>query len=291
MRTKLSFLITVAIFVVGAINAEQYEGEIRNDRTSIENKDVDTASPRNTKQTNNYSVFAVSNGNGSATASSNSVQEGQYVVLIATPDEGYIFKNWTLNGVVVSTSNPYPAIVTDNCVFIANFEYYPYENGHEYVDLGLSVKWATCNVGATSVEDFGGFYAWGETITKETYSEGLYTFNSKPTTLPLSADAANVNWGGAWRMPTQAEFVELINNCNWESETINGVKGQRVTSQKNGNSIFIPAAGSNVKLAGSTTTSGGGAVIRPGSSTRPIVVRPTLPSEKNGLYWSSSLYA
>ena len=118
-------------------------------------------------------------------------------------------------------------------------------NGHEYVDLGLSVKWATCNVGATIPEEYGDYFAWGETITKSSYSSSNYTYSSNSATLPLSADAARVNWGGNWRMPTKAEQKELRNtsNCTWTWTTQNGVKGYKVTSKKNGNSIFLPAAG------------------------------------------------
>ena len=128
-------------------------------------------------------------------------------------------------------------------------------NGHLYVDLALSVKWATCNVGATSPEAYGDYFAWGETTTKSSYTLSNYNYTSNPTTLPLSADAARVNWGGNWRMPTKAEQEELINNCNWEFTVRNGVNGYKVTSKINGNSIFIPSAGfrdgSNLNDAGS----------------------------------------
>ena len=129
-------------------------------------------------------------------------------------------------------------------------------NGHEYVDLGLSVKWATCNVGTTSPEGYGDYYAWGETSSKAEYKEencttyGLgysqlqsqgYIDNSG--NLTAQYDAATANWGGDWRMPTKAEQEELLNNCTWTWTTQNGVKGYKVTSKMNGNSIFLPAAG------------------------------------------------
>ena len=118
-------------------------------------------------------------------------------------------------------------------------------NNHEYVDLGLSVKWATCNVGANKPEEYGDYFAWGETTTKSSYSNTNYKYSSNPSTLPLSADVAHVNWGGNWRMPTKAEQDELRNssNCTWTWTTQNGVKGYKVTSKKNSNSIFLPAAG------------------------------------------------
>ena len=135
---------------------------------------------------------------------------------------------------------------------------YGLENGYEYVDLGLSVKWATCNVGATTSEDYGDYFAWGETQPKSNYSESNYSYNANPTVLPLSADAARAKWGGSWRMPTREEQVELRDNCTWEWTTQNGVKGYKVTSKKKGytkNSIFLPAAGyrrdSSLKEVGS----------------------------------------
>ena len=119
--------------------------------------------------------------------------------------------------------------------------------GHDYVDLGLpsGLKWATCNVGAATPEDYGNYYAWGETATKSEYTEQnsviygqqISDFSGNPT-----YDAARANWGSTWRMPTRAEIEELINNCTWTWTTQNGVSGMRVTGP-NGNSIFLPAAG------------------------------------------------
>ena len=138
------------------------------------------------------------------------------------------------------------------------------ENGHEYVDLGLSVKWATCNVGADTREEYGDYFAWGETQPKSYYYWGTYKYCNgdkysitkycidsdygtvdNKTTLELTDDAARVNWGGKWRMPTRAEQDELrdTNNCTWTWITLNGVSGFKVTSKKNGNSIFLPASG------------------------------------------------
>lgn len=142
---------------------------------------------------------------------------------------------------------------------------YGLENGYEYVDLGLSVKWATCNVGATKSEDYGDYFAWGETQPKSTYDWNTYkwcngssytltkyctnsdygTYDGK-STLELADDAARANWGGSWRMPTKEEQDELRDNCKWEWTSQNGVEGYKVTSKKKGytkNSIFLPAAG------------------------------------------------
>lgn len=129
------------------------------------------------------------------------------------------------------------------------------------VNLGLSVKWAACNVGASSPEEYGGYYAWGETEEKSDYSWDTYkwcngswdsmtkyctdsycrTVDNK-TVLDPEDDVAHVKLGGSWRMPTLDEIEELCNECTWTSTTYNGVKGQLVTGP-NGNSIFLPAAG------------------------------------------------
>ena len=131
--------------------------------------------------------------------------------------------------------------------------------GHNYVDLGLSVKWANMNVGATTPEDYGNYYAWGETSTKETYDWSTYfdtndggrtftKYNNEggKTVLDLEDDAAHVNWGGSWRMPTKVEWQELIDNCTWTWTTQNGINGYKVTSNKAGYTdkfIFLPAVG------------------------------------------------
>ena len=114
------------------------------------------------------------------------------------------------------------------------------------VDLGLpsGLKWATCNVGASKPEDYGNYYAWGETATKSEYTEeNSVTYGQQIFDISGNAqyDAARANWGGPWRMPTKAEMEELVNNCTWTSSQ-SGVNGYKVTGP-NGNSIFLPAAG------------------------------------------------
>lgn len=160
--------------------------------------------------------------------------------------------------------------------------------GHNYVDLGLSVKWATCNIGANAPKDYGNYYAWAETTTKNTYhwstykyclETGAYTFDytkyytdrgigsivDNKTTLEAVDDAATQNWGGSWRTPTNIEIRELQSNCASEWVSLNGIEGLKVISHKNGNVLFLPAAGyrenNGLYCAGS-----------------------------KGYYWSSSLY-
>ncbi len=118
-------------------------------------------------------------------------------------------------------------------------------NGHEYVDLGLpsGTLWATYNVGASSPEGYGYYYAWGETPPKATYIESNYTYLDNPTRLPLESDAAYVNWGGKWRMPNVTELHELIDNCTWTITSVNGISGYEVVSKYNDASLFLPYAG------------------------------------------------
>ncbi len=139
-------------------------------------------------------------------------------------------------------------------------------DGHEYVNLGLSVKWATCNIGANVPEEYGDFYSWGEVSIKSSnahadykwYKDGnfmqkmKYCFDSDLGTvdnkisLDEEDDAAIMNWGKSWRMPTYEEQEELMNGCTWEWTTDyngSGVAGRIGTSKKNGNKIFLPAGG------------------------------------------------
>jgi len=122
---------------------------------------------------------------------------------------------------------------------------------HEYVDLGLSVKWATCNIGANSPEDVGDYYAWGETSVKYSYVEDNYRwYHDGHYELPgglsdiagSDYDVAHVKWGGKWRLPTLYEIKELTDNCTSTFTTINGISGRLITGP-NGKSIFIPAGG------------------------------------------------
>ncbi len=135
----------------------------------------------------------------------------------------------------------------ENCSYGGNHPTTGTQAGREWVDLGLSVKWATCNVGANSPEEYGNYYAWGETSSKGSYDEdNCKTLDCSMSDIRgnSSYDAARANWGGSWRLPTKAECDELADNCTCQWTTQNGVAGMRFTSKRNGNSIFFPAAGS-----------------------------------------------
>ena len=127
------------------------------------------------------------------------------------------------------------------------------------VDLGLpsGTKWACCNVDTDHPENqspinYGGYYAWGETETKSTYSWESYIHcnvvestchNLGSDIAGTQYDVAHVKWNGTWQMPTDDQFKELLNNCNYEWTTENGVDGGKFISKKNGASIFLPAVG------------------------------------------------
>ena len=138
-------------------------------------------------------------------------------------------------------------------------------SGHEYVDLGLSVKWAKCNLGASTATEIGDFYAWGEIEPKVSYTFNNYqwwngssanitkycTIDSLAyagiadglTELQLQDDAAYVQKGAPWRMPTSTECEELIKGCTWHLVNQNGQVGFEGISKVNGNTIFLPVAG------------------------------------------------
>ncbi len=127
----------------------------------------------------------------------------------------------------------------------------------EYVDLGLKVKWASCNIGATIPEDFGNYYAWGEITTKSSFTLENYRHCTDANTGALSKynaddcrtyldwndDVVQTTKGENWRMPTFDDWVELQENCEWELTTMNGTRGYRIVSKTNSNSIFLPIAG------------------------------------------------
>ncbi len=185
---------------------------------------------------------------------------GEYIAnreatLTAIPNEGYVFACWTdESGKLISSQATCTVTVTKDETYTANFAQ------PAYVDLGLpsGTLWATFNLGATSPEDAGGYFAWGETETKDYYyyAEGDYKWGTYDgmtkynetdglTTLEVGDDAATAQWGNDWRMPTLTEHQELLAECTWtwtDNYNNTGVTGCIVTG-KNENAIFLPAAG------------------------------------------------
>ena len=151
-------------------------------------------------------------------------------------------------GVMIYKGNDYTYYAmedVDSMVFVDKTPEMNILGGHKYVDLGLKsgTLWATCNVGADFPEQLGKYFAWGELMEKAEYSDYSYNFVRQGNTSDLAAtnDVANKAWGGKWRMPTHAEFNELLTACEWSWEEYRGVIGSRVVGP-NGNSIFLPAA-------------------------------------------------
>ena len=229
-----------------------------------------------------------------------------YFLAVEKP-EGFPLHLANVNGDYDNEGNPTITMADANQIvnmFLSGAEpqiYYDPTNGHKYVDLGLSVNWATCNIGADAPYEYGDYFAWGETQPKNDYSYSTYkwcngsettltkynidssygTVDNK-TTLEPADDAATVNWGGAWRMPTHDEQLALIDSCYWEwttnydekgitgyivykakSEDDMGVKRTLSNPATTSNSyslsdthIFLPAAGlsfeTNLNLAGQT---------------------------------------
>lgn len=199
-----------------------------------------------------------SKGNGSvsfenSTETTMIVKPNTPVTIVACPEEGFAFQGWYVDGKSVSTDANYTFIVSEDIALVAIFI-----DEDSLVDLGLpsGVKWATRNVGATFPEEYGDYFAWGETSVKPGYgpassvthnlskseleSRGIIDADGN---LTAAYDAATVNWGDNWRMPTSDEVNELISECTWNWTTQNGVHGYKVTG-RNGNYIFLPAAGS-----------------------------------------------
>ena len=234
--------------------------------------------------TQTYTITTSANpADGGTVTGGGTYNEGVSATLRADANTNYTFDHWQ-DG---STSNPRTITVTASATYTAYFTYggggsgNGNANGHAYVDLSLpsGTLWATCNVGADSPEDYGEYFAWGETQPKEYYDWDTYQyangtswvdpqltkycndanygnngFTDNLTTLQLSDDAARANWGGDWRMPTKAEWEELKNNTTVTWTTQNGVYGIKYTAS-NGNSLFLPAAG--WRLDGSLHFAGG----------------------------------
>ncbi len=149
---------------------------------------------------------------------------------------------------------PISSIVSISCVAQdKSYTTCPDDNHPHMIDLGLpsGTKWACCNVGASSPESFGGYYAWGETSEKDNYSTENYKYYNSRTRehknigsdiAGTSYDVAHVKWGSSWRMPSLEQIQELLNNSTSKWTSVNGVNGSEFTGP-NGGKVFLPAAG------------------------------------------------
>ena len=226
--------------------------------------------------TTNAAVYGDANGDGTVTSA-----------------DVTVIYNYLLNGdttfLVNGDVNGDGSITSVDVTIIYNILLGIVPDTHEYVDLGLpsGTLWATTNIGASTPEEFGDYFAWGETTTKEFYdwsnyqwctgkwntmtkyctisSHGLNGFVDGKTELDPEDDAATANWGSEWCMPTSEQQDELRTQCTWTWTTSNGVNGYEVS--KNGKSIFLPAAG-----------------YYTGSQTSPY------STGNLGYYWSRTLY-
>lgn len=242
-----------------------------------------------------YKITVSAKGNGSVSIVGESgktvkVATGEKITVVAKGNEGSEFVGWYVRGTneVVSCSAYYTFVVDKNCYLVAVFK--EVETGcSEYsvtcvesevgndtpdkdlpvakktavtdkraVDLGLSVYWASCNIGADSPEENGTLFAWAETEEKSSYGWSNYKYCKngdkykitkysskvdKKNIIDPEDDAAHVNWGGGWRMPTSKEVRELFDKCIWKWTEVNGIPGYMVTGP-NGNSIFLPVTSS-----------------------------------------------
>lgn len=198
--------------------------------------------------------------------------------IVKVDNQGNITAGTTAGTAVITVETVFGGFTASCTVRVGTFH-----NGYEYVDLGLNVKWATCNLGADNPYDYGIYYAWGETkgyneedtsnATNYNYAssyvktyyywntykycdgssynghaQGLTKYISSPLVLEPEDDAATVNWGSGWRMPTREDWIELSSSgkCTWTWTSMNGIKGWKVQSKITGYTdkyIFLPAAG------------------------------------------------
>jgi len=238
----------------------------------------------------NYIITVTANPSvGGMVSGGGTYQQGQTCTVNAVANMGYSFENWTENGTICSMDESYSFIVNGNRSLVANFAYNGGGGGdNDYVDLGLpsGLLWATRNVGASSPEDYGDYFAWAEIEPKNVYDLSTYQyygdgshkltkycgdaslgyngFTDNLTVLQSIDDAATANWGSEWRMPKEEEWEELLDNCTSVWMTQNGVNGRRFTGP-NGNTLFLPAAGRRFR-------------------------DELIHADSNGYYWSSSLY-
>lgn len=209
-------------------------------------------------------VFDANGGSGTMQTQTFTKGNAQALTANAFTYEYHEFLGWNTakDGSGTAYTNGQEVTLTEDIILYAQWSLNNLVNGHAWVDLGLpsGTLWATCNVGANTPEDYGDYFAWGETMTKTWYFAGTYrwidnggyikycnsSYYGTPDTLRTlvpTDDAATAHWGNCWRMPTREEIVELRDNYStaiWTTQ--NGVGGFLVTGP-NGNAIFLPATG------------------------------------------------
>ena len=219
---------------------------------------------------------------------SDKVMQDVYVAFFPTEE----ISNLTISA-ITSNSRPYHFSYNGSVKQLITGKVYTLKNislakGHVAVDLGLSVKWAMCNVGATSMEEYGGYYAWGATTTGPDYRHSPATFNWDVNSTgklgdiaSTESDVATVLWGESWKMPTKDEMEELLTKCSWEHVYMNGtygfiVRGVKVNDDRDcsKNFIFLPCADNHF----SSST----------SYPNPLVPFPVFGEGKHCFYWTST---
>lgn len=259
-------------------------GVVLNDATDITKFKATLSGKLNVESQGTFTKTATLYYSATATASDALVAQGTSISLTLNEADGTFSE--PLTDLTPETAYHYAVVATvEGVSFTSEVKSFS-TNEYPAVDMGLSVKWASSNVGVETPEDYGDYYAWGETETKSEYRWSTYKFatnSSGPfskyntdntygpvdnkTVLDPEDDVAHVKLGGSWRMPTDAEWAELrdtVVNCTWIWTTQNGVNGSLVTSKKTGNSIFLPATGYRSYYG-------------------------VFSKDTNGCYWSSSL--
>ena len=246
---RIKYILTLVFAVISLTASAQYTVKVlrvMSGETAIANYLLPADIDSNTfSKTPLYTISVSSTHSEYGTqvsASADKVRAGETVELTAQRTDFYKFSYWSVNGVEVSRENPYTVEVSSDVECVANFVPDPYV-AREAVDMGLSVKWATCNLGAESPEQWGDHYLWGETFPRTDLGnmvDDINTYKENPEVLPVTADAVRTQWKGEWRMPTKEECEELCDRCKFELTTYNGESVVKVTSKVNGGVIYFP---------------------------------------------------
>ena len=274
---KLKLFLLSAFLCVGSLAVNSCGDDDEDDaKSSTPSTNDSNVTPNPGGDTNNdkpapveTKTFTVTfNTDGGSEVAAQTVEDGKTATKPDDPTkDGFDFDGWFNGESLYDFASP----VTSNLTLTAQWKQKIIHAPNDYVDLGLpsGTLWATCNVGAQNPWDYGDYFAWGEVTTKEVYNWDTYTAGDAPSVLDAAHDAATVNMGSNWRMPTKAELQELLDNCKWERTSDyngKGVSGYIVWDMYfHKTHIFLPAAGFRVNSGLRDAGSG-------------------------GYYWSSSVY-